>query len=71
MNETTKAVLKDIFDDILEQLDEVKSDINDSHNRGRLLAYVDTLKTVRSYIDKDVWRDFGIDFDIDSKYLQA
>ena len=69
MNETTKAVLKDITDDIIEQLDDVKSDTDDSHNRGRRLAYIDVLKTVRSYIDEDAWKDFNIDFDIDRKYL--
>ena len=69
MNETTKAVLKDIVDDILEEMDELTEDKNKKENWWQLLAYATSLSRIRMRIDEDVWQDFNIDFDIDGKYL--
>ena len=71
MNETTKAVLKDILYDIFEEIDEVSAQKKDSYDSGQLLAYATVLGRIKMRVDADEWKNFGIDFDIDEKYLQA
>jgi len=69
MTKIENTYMQDLVIDILEQLDDIKSNQTDSFNDGRVLSYVDVLKTIKSFIDEEAWGDFGIDFDIDKKYL--
>ena len=71
MNETTKAVLKDIVYDIFEEMDELTENKKDKENWWQLLAYATSLSRIKMRVDEDVWKDFGLDIDIDGKYLQA
>ena len=69
MNETTKAVLKDIVSDIFEEMDEIKSEKDDLYNSGQLIAYATVLGMIKMRVDEDYWKEFGIDGDIDKTYL--
>ena len=71
MNETTKAVLKDIVLNILEELDDIKENKKDLFDRGQITAYTHILRTMTGYADDDELKHIGLDFDIDRKYLQA
>ena len=71
MNETTKAVLKDIVEDIFEEMDELTENKTEKENWWQLLAYTTSLSRIKMRVDEDIWQDFGLDIDIDGKYLQA
>ena len=71
MNETTKAVLKDIVNDIFEEMDELTENKTEQENWWQLLAYATSLSRIKMRVDEDAWQDFGLDVDIDGKYLQA
>ena len=60
MNETTKAVLKDIVHEILEEMDELVENKEEKENWWQSLAYATVLSRIKMRIDRDTWKDFNI-----------
>lgn len=64
--------LKAIISYIIESADNALEDYNkdrDNVSAGRLIGYASCLKTIQAEIDEDQLSAFGLDFDIDKKYL--
>ena len=69
MDKIQAAYMRDLIREIFDELDEIKKDEKCEHNFGQSLAYATVLGIVKSYIDEDDWGHFGLDIDIDGKYL--
>ena len=69
-NEIQTAFLKDIVFEIFEELDEIKNQNEKNlYEAGQTAAYTHILRTIKPWIDEDELKDFGLDLDIDKKYL--
>ena len=69
MDEIQAAYMKDLIYDIFEELDEIKEEKRNDYYSGQSIAYATVLGRIKSYINEDDWKDFGLDIDIDGKYL--
>lgn len=54
---------------IKENIDEIKDD-KDEVSHGTLIGYVEVLSIIKSTLDEDEWKQVGLDYDLDKKYLQ-
>lgn len=51
-----------------EELKIVEKDNNDAAT-GLLIGYASCLKVIKGELDEDEWKKYGLDFDIDKKYM--
>ena len=68
-NTINPNIIKDFIYDIKENLDEITEEKNDDLNYGQRLAFTHMLRTIKGYILEEQYKDFGLDIDIDKKYL--
>ncbi|EGS30287.1 hypothetical protein HMPREF9130_1229 [Peptoniphilus sp. oral taxon 375 str. F0436] len=54
---------------IKENMDEIKDD-KDEVSYGTLIGYVEALSIIKSTLDEDEWKQVGLDYDLDKKYLE-
>jgi len=69
MDKVQADYMKDLVSDIFEEMDELAANKKEKENWWQTLAYATVLGRIKSYIDEDGWKDFGLDIDIDKKYL--
>ena len=69
MNAVNNNIIKDFIYDIKENLEEIREEKSDDLNYGQRLAFAHMLRTIKGYILEEQYKDFGLDIDIDKKYL--
>jgi hypothetical protein len=70
MNETTdNGVLVEIIDEITAELDELSEEEKTDYNNGQMLAYANALGIIKTCLSGYDLKEFGLDYDIDKKYL--
>ena len=70
MNETTdNGVLVEIIDEITAELDELLEEEKTDYNNGQMLAYANALGIIKTCLSGYDLKEFGLDYDIDKKYL--
>lgn len=68
--ETNKNLLLDIIAETKENADEVlNSPDKGDYEQGQLLAYATVLSIIRDELSGYDLKEYGLDFDIDKKYL--
>lgn len=63
-----KVIINYIKEFADKDLEEYKSQ-PDNVLSGKLMGYASSLKLIKDEIDEDEWKNYGLDFDIDKKYL--
>ena len=64
------GLLKDIVREIIQNADEVLKEKDDSEfYEGKILAYNEVLSIIKDYLTGYDLKEFGLDIDIDSKYM--
>ena len=59
------GIIKDFAD---EELKVVEKEKNDAET-GLLIGYASCLKVIKGELDEDEWEEYGLNFDIDKKYM--
>lgn len=68
--EENRDILLEIIEEIKEEADEVKEENKTSdYEQGQLLAYVTALGIIKTCLAGYDLKEYGLDFDIDKKYL--
>lgn len=63
-------MLADVISAIMEAADEVKKKADqDEQDYGQLLAYAEALSIIQDACSAAEQKEFGLDFDIDKRYL--
>ena len=63
-------LMVDFVTAVIESADEVKEKpVNDLQDYGQLLAYAEVLSILRDLCTPEELQRFGLDFDIDKRYL--
>lgn len=63
-------IIKQIVEDIIENIDEIaKLKEKSNLDKGQLIAYVETLSIIQSAMGERDFKEIGLDFDVDKKYL--
>lgn len=66
----SENALCDVIAAIIEAADEIREKSErDAQDYGQLLAYAETLSIIRDACDPDKLKEFGLDFDIDKRFL--
>lgn len=61
--------VKQYVDYIKESIEEMKQEEKNDYNFGVVVGYVESLSILKSLYDEDEWKEIGLDFDLDKKYL--
>lgn len=61
--------VKQYIDYIKESIEETKQEEKSDYNFGVVVGYVESLSILKSLYDEDEWKEIGLDFDLDKKYL--
>lgn len=65
-----KDVLIEIIDEITEEADEIKNaEEKGNYKDGQLLAYATALGIIKTCLSGYDLKEYGLDYDIDKKYL--
>ena len=62
------ALVESLVNDAIETLEELDKQERNDFNDGQRLVNTHILRMIQGMIDKDNWKDFGLDFDVDRKY---
>lgn len=63
-------IIKQIVEDIIENIDEIaKLKEKSNLDKGQLIAYVETLSIIQSAMGERDFKEIGLDFDVDKKFL--
>jgi len=69
MTNKEKTILKDIISEIINNANEELSLARDEFTNGKILAYNEVLSIIKNYLTGYDLKEFGLDFDIDKKYI--
>lgn len=70
MGNDEMGILKDITREIIQNADEVLKEKDGSEfYEGKILAYNEVLSIIKDYLTGYDLKEFGLDIDIDSKYV--
>ena len=58
-------IIKDFADEELKIMEKEKNDAA----AGLLIGYASCLKVIKGELDEDEWKEYGLNFDIDKKYM--
>lgn len=65
-----KEMLREVIESITEQADEIKSKSEKGDaDFGALIAYSECLSIIKDACDEEELKEFGLDFDIEKKYI--
>lgn len=69
MNDLENNVLIETIDEILAEADELLEEEKTDYTSGQLIAYATVLGIIRDCLSGYDLKEFGLDFDIDKKYI--
>ena len=64
-----KDLLIEIIEEIQKEADEILQEKQTDYEYGQLLAYATSLGIIKTCLASENLKDFGLDYDIDKKYL--
>ncbi len=64
-----KDLLIEIIEEIQREADEILQEKQTEYDDGQLLAYATSLGIIKTCLAGENLEDYGIDYDIDKKYL--
>ena len=64
-----KNILIEIIEEVTSEADEVLEKERDDYNYGQLMGYATTLGIIKTCLAGEDLKAFGLDYDIDKKYL--
>lgn len=64
-----KDILIEIVDEITAEADELLKEKKDDYNNGQMLAYATALGIIKTCLAGQDLKKYGLDYDIDKKYL--
>ena len=64
-----KDLLIEIIEEIQREADEILKEKQTNYDDGQLLAYATSLGIIKTCLAGENLEDFGLDYDIDKKYL--
>ena len=64
-----KDILVEVIDEITAEADELLNETKDDYNNGQMLAYATALGIIKTCLSGYDLKEFGLDYDIDKKYL--
>lgn len=67
--EKNKNILIEVIDEITAEADDLLKESKDDYNSGQMLAYATALGIIKTCLAGEDLKEFGLDYDIDKKYL--
>lgn len=64
-----KDILLEVIEEITAEADELLEEEKTDYTSGQLLAYANTLGIIKTCLVGEDLDEFGLDYDIDKKYL--
>ena len=64
-----KDLLAEIVEEITEEADELLNEEKNEYNSGQMLAYATALGIIKTCLSGYDLKEYGLDYDIDKKYL--
>ncbi len=71
VNDLENNILLEVISEIIIEADELMDDERTAYTSGQLLAYATALSIIRDSLSGYDLKEFGLDFDIDKKYICA
>lgn len=64
-----KDILREIIEELTTEADELLQDEKNDYNNGQMLAYANALGIIKTCLLGENLDEYGLDYDIDKKYL--
>jgi len=69
LNEKESGLIKDVVNELLSEIEAIYNEKDDLYKKGQVLAYANTLGIIKGVLQGYDLKEYGLDFDIDKKYL--